>query len=70
MLAKRNYNFKNFIEARIKTKNKKQIILNMKVDKIILEETQKSEEIRITIAQEEKWYKKIFLIIKNLFKRK
>ena len=36
-------------------------------NKIVPEETQTSEETRITIVQEEKWYKKIFNLIKNFF---
>ena len=33
----------------------------------IQEKIQQSEETRMTIVQEEKWYKKIFNLIKNLF---
>lgn len=36
-------------------------------NRIIPEETQTSEETRMTVVQEEKWYKKIFNLIKNLF---
>lgn len=36
-------------------------------NRIVPEEIQKSEEIRMTIVQKEKWYKKIFNLIKNLF---
>ena len=36
-------------------------------NRIVAEEVQESEETRITIVQEEKWYKKIFNLIKNLF---
>ncbi len=32
-------------------------------------ETQQSEETRMTISQEEKWYQKIFNLIKNIFHR-
>lgn len=38
-------------------------------DRITQEETKTSEEIRITIVQEKKWYQKIFTLIKNLLKR-
>lgn len=38
-------------------------------NRIIPEETQKSEETRMTIVQEEKWYQKIFSLIKNIFHR-
>ena len=33
-------------------------------------EIQNFEETRLTIVQEEKWYKKIFNMIKNIFYRK
>lgn len=36
-------------------------------NRIIPEEIQTFEETRMTIVQEEKWYKKIFKLIKNLF---
>lgn len=36
-------------------------------NRIIPEETQKFEETRMTIIKEEKWYKKIFNLIKNFF---
>lgn len=45
-------------------KNKKNEKLNYK------EETEEIEEKRMVIVQEEKWYKKIFNIIKGIFKRK
>lgn len=35
----------------------------------IQKETQQSEETRMTIFQEEKWYQKIFNLIKNIFHR-
>lgn len=38
-------------------------------NRIIPEETQPSEETRMTLVQEEKWYQKIFNLIKNLFHR-
>ena len=38
-------------------------------NRIIPEETQKSEETRMTVVQEEKWYQKIFNLIKGLFHR-
>lgn len=38
-------------------------------NKIAQEEIKTSEETRITVVQEEKWYQKIFTLIKNLFKR-
>ena len=36
----------------------------------IYKERQSAKEMRMTIVQEEKWYQKIFNIIKNLFNRK
>ena len=36
-------------------------------NRIIPEETQTFEEIRMTLVQEEKWYQKILNLIKNLF---
>lgn len=36
-------------------------------NKNIQEKIQQSEETRMTVVQEEKWYKKIFNLIKNLF---
>ena len=39
-------------------------------NKIVLQEEQPSEETRMTIVQEEKWYQKIFNLIKGLFRRK
>ena len=36
-------------------------------NRIIPEETQKFEETRMTIIKEEKWYQKIFNLIKNFF---
>lgn len=39
-------------------------------NRIVPEEVQQSKETRITIIQEEKWYQRIFNIIKNLFKRR
>lgn len=38
-------------------------------NRIIPQEEQQSEETRMTIVQEEKWYQKIFNLIKNLFHR-
>ena len=38
-------------------------------NRIIPKETQKSEETRMTVVQEEKWYQKIFNLIKGLFHR-
>lgn len=38
-------------------------------NKTISEETQASEDTRITVVQEEKWYQKLFNLIKNLFDR-
>lgn len=38
-------------------------------NRVIPEGTQTSEEIRMTVVQEEKWYQKIFNLIKNLFHR-
>ena len=38
-------------------------------NRVIPEETQTSEETRMTVVQEEKWYQKIFNLIKNLFHR-
>ena len=38
-------------------------------NRVIPQEEQPSEETRMTIVQEEKWYKKIFNLIKNLFNR-
>ena len=38
-------------------------------NRIIPKETQPSEETRMTIVQEEKWYQKIFNLIKKLFHR-
>jgi hypothetical protein len=39
-------------------------------NKIVLQEEQPSEETRMTIVQEEKWYQKIFNLIKGLFRKK
>ena len=39
-------------------------------NKIVLQEEQPSEETRMTIVQEQKWYKKIFNLIKGLFRKK
>lgn len=39
-------------------------------NKIVLQEEQTSEETRMTIVQEEKWYQKIFNLIKGLFRKK
>ena len=36
-------------------------------NRIIQEKIQQSEETRMTVVQEKKWYKKIFNLIKNLF---
>ncbi len=41
-----------------------------KRNKIVLQEEQPSEETRMTIVQEEKWYQKIFNLIKGLFRKK
>ena len=38
-------------------------------NKTISETTQASEDTRITVVQEEKWYQKLFNLIKNLFDR-
>ena len=38
-------------------------------NKIVLQEEQPSEETRMTIVQEEKWYQKIFNLIKGLFRK-
>jgi len=38
-------------------------------NRVIPEGTQTSEEARMTVVQEEKWYQKIFNLIKNLFHR-
>lgn len=39
-------------------------------NKIVSQEEQPSEETRMTIVQEEKWYQKIFNLIKGLFRKK
>lgn len=39
-------------------------------NRVVPQEEQPSEETSMTIVQEEKWYQKIFSIIKNLFKIK
>lgn len=41
-----------------------------KRNKTVLQEEQPSEETRMTIVQEEKWYQKIFNLIKGLFRKK
>ena len=38
-------------------------------NRVVLQEEQPSEETRMTIVQEEKWYQKIFNLIKGLFHR-
>lgn len=51
-------------------KNKKNEKLNYKEETEEIEKTEETEEKRMVIVQEEKWYKKIFNIIKGIFKRK
>ena len=63
----KNYKFEK--EKKLREKyNPDDIFKNR--NKIVSQEEQPSEETRMTIVQEEKWYQKIFNLIKGLFRKK
>lgn len=67
IIEKLNQNENNYQEELREKYNSDDIFKNK--NRVIPQEEQQSEETRMTIVQEEKWYQKIFNLIKNFFHR-